>query len=464
MDPELFHQRVAAGLIMHEMLPPGVRIGIAVSGGADSVALFRTLHALTSERQWTLVVLHANHKLRGEESDEDARFVQRLAADLGSFCTIAELPLSGTGNLEQEARIARNRFFREMMQLHNLHKVAQGHTQSDQAETVLFRLLRGAGTAGLSGIRPTTSDGFVRPLLNVTRRETREYLHNIAQPWREDSSNQSLAFDRNRIRLNLLPNLAQDWNPQIESTLSSLADWARAEEEYWEPVIASLAAQHLTSAHPAQICTTGALTGLPRAAARRLLRHAIGLVRGDLQSIDFDHVEKILALAAQTDGSGRLQIPGVDVMRSFNWLRFAPPGTYSRDRHTSSLVPIPGEILLPGGLSTLLLQLRDGNCSYNSVVDCLDRERLPASLELRTWQPGDQYRPVSNTAAVKLKTLFQEARVPLWDRNWWPVLAAPKAAGGGAIVWTRQFGVAVEFAAGPSTRSAVVVSEIASHA
>jgi tRNA(Ile)-lysidine synthase len=346
-----------------------------------------------------------------------------------------------------------------MRQLHNLHKVAQGHTQSDQAETVLFRLLRGTGTAGLSGIRPATSDGFVRPLLTLTRQDTREYLQNIAQPWREDSSNQNFTFDRNRIRLELLPALSRDWNPQIETALAHLAHWALAEEEYWEAVIAELATRHLSGSHPAQLCTVDILAALPLASARRLIRHAIGLVRGDLQSIEFAHVERIIALASQNEGSGRLQIPGVDVMRSFNWLRFAPPGTYSRDRRTSSPAPIPGKITLPGGLSTLLLQLRDGNCSYNRVVDCFDRDRLPESLELRTWQPGDQYQPVSRAAAVKLKSLFQESRTPLWDRNWWPVLAAGKA-----IVWTRQFGVAAEFAAGPSTRNAVVVEEIASHA
>jgi len=456
LDPITFHQRIAANLSEREMLPDRVRIGVAVSGGADSVALFRTLHAIAPEHQWTLVVLHANHKLRGTESDEDAHFVHQLAANLGSFCTIGELPLSGAGNLEQEARDARNAFFRESMGKHSLHKVAQGHTQSDQAETVLFRLLRGTGSAGLSGIRPSTKDGFVRPFLNVTRQETREYLHNIAQPWRDDSSNQSLAFDRNRIRLELLPSLAQAWNPQIEHTLASLADWARAEEEYWDVVMAALGAQHLTTAQHAQLCTTRALTSLPLAAARRLVRHAIGLVRGDLQSIDFSHVERIMALAAQSDGSGRLQIPGVDVMRSFDWLRFAQPGTYSRDRRTSSVVPIPGEISLPGKLSTLLLQLRDLDCSYNRVVDCLDRDLLPSSLQLRTWQPGDQYRPASHATAVKLKTLFQEARIPLWDRTWWPVLAV-----GDEIVWTRQFGVAAQFAATASTRSAVEVTEVA---
>jgi tRNA(Ile)-lysidine synthase len=440
------------------MLPRGARIGIAVSGGADSVALFRAILVLAPERDWQLFVLHVNHKLRGTESDEDARFVEKLAAGLGSFCEIAELPLPGTGNLEQEARNIRNGWFREMLQKHSLAKVALGHTLSDQAETVLFRLLRGAGGAGVSGIRPITRDGFVRPLLGFARHEVRDYLRSLGQPWHEDSSNQNLTFDRNRIRLALLPALAREWNPQIETTLSSLADWARGEEEYWEPVIAELAARHFTRAGGAQICKTGAVTAIPTAVGRRLVRHAIGLVKGDLQSIGFDHVEKILALAAREEGSGRLQIPGVDVMRSFDWLRFASPGTYSRDRHTSYPVSIPGEIPLPGGASALLLQLRDGNCSYNRVVDCMDRERLPGCLELRTWQPGDQYIPVSFEAPVKIKTLFQEARIPLWERNGWPVLA-----GGESIVWCRQFGVAAEYAAGPETRTVVVVAEVPHH-
>jgi len=449
-----FQDRVFS--ILKEMLPAGASIGVAVSGGADSVALLRTLRALAGQVGWKLIALHVNHKLRGAESDEDARFVQQLAAELGCFCEIAEIPLPGTANLEQEGRLARNTWFREMIRRHSLHKVAQGHTLSDQAETVLFRLLRGTGGAGLSGIRPATPDGFVRPLLHFTRQEARDYLRALGQPWREDSSNQSLAFDRNRLRLELLPALARDWNPQIEGTLAAMANWARAEEDFWAPVVADLAARHITSPEGAQLCTTDALTSLPLAAARRLVRHAIGLVRGDLHFIDFCHVERILALALQTEGSGRLQIPGVDVMRSFNWLRFASPGTYSRDRRTSSPAPIPGQIPLPGGLSTLSLQLSDANCSYNGMVDCLDRDLLPGPLELRTWQPGDQYQPVTSSAPVKLKTLFQEARVPLWDRNWWPVLAA-----GEAIVWTRQFGVAAEFSTGSSTQSVVSVEEIA---
>ncbi len=431
----------------------GARVGIAVSGGADSVALFRTFHELANERGWALVVLHVNHQLRGAESDGDMRFVSDLCSALDRPFDIEELPLLGGANLEQEARDLRLDWFRERMAALKLDRVALGHTASDQAETVLFRFLRGAATAGLSGIRPITEDGFIRPFIELTREEVRAQLP--AGSWREDSSNRNLAFDRNRIRHELLPYLRDHWNPQIEKALVVTARWAQDEETYWQKTVRDLAAQHLKTAHDfAQLCATESLLELPAAAARRLIRYAIGQIRGDLRSIDFAHVEQILALVSQLEGSGRLQIPGVDIMRSFGWIRFAKPNSYGGDRRFSVQAPIPGEIALPESHSVLILEEVPLNCRYTKFLTYIDSDRLLGSLELRTWQPGDQFRPAGQSSEVKLKTLFQDAKIPLWERRTWPVLAI-----GNLIVWTRGFGPAAEFAAGPDTLRLVSITE-----
>src|SRR6185503_18291035 len=136
-------------------------------------------------------------------------------------------------NLEEAARHARQTFFREVMKSGAVDRVAVGHTRSDQAETVLFRFLRGSGTAGLAGIRPVTSTGIIRPLIEVDRTEVEHFLRDRGIPWREDSTNASCRFARNRIRHDLLPQLAREWNPGIVETLAQTADWAQAEEEWW---------------------------------------------------------------------------------------------------------------------------------------------------------------------------------------------------------------------------------------
>jgi tRNA(Ile)-lysidine synthase len=457
--PETFHERVTASVHRWNMIPQDARrIGIAVSGGADSVALLRFFHHLANQTGFELVVLHVNHQLRGTESDADARFVSKLAQTLNVPFEAAELPLSGDQNREQEARDLRRAWFRNRMSALQLDRVALGHTASDQAETVLYRFLRGAATAGLSAIRPVTEDGFIRPFIECTRDEVREQL--AAGDWREDRSNQDLAFDRNRIRHQLLPYLRDNWNPQIEHSLSTTAEWAQEEEAYWRTIVHNLAREHLSSPYgeSAQICTTGALNALPVAAARRLIRHAIEQIRGDLRSIEFAHIERIRALAAQPEGSGRIQIPGVDIMRSFGWLRFAEPNAYSGDRHFSAQVTVPGEIVLPESSSVLIIREvlpeRASESLYNEMSRCVDGDRLPGSIELRTWQPGDQFRPVGKLSEVKLKTLFQEAKIPLWERRTWPVLAI-----GDSIVWTRNFGAAADFAAGPDTSRPVSITE-----
>ena len=153
----------------------------------------------------------------------------------GSACPLIarEASLPAGGNLEQNARRARLAFFREAIASGAVERVAVGHTRSDQAETVLFRLLRGAGTAGLAGARPMTSDGIVRPLIDVERAEVEAFLTSRGIEWREDSTNASRRFARNRIRHELLPQLSRDWNPAIVDALARTADQAAADEDYW---------------------------------------------------------------------------------------------------------------------------------------------------------------------------------------------------------------------------------------
>lgn len=445
-------ERIAQTVARYGMFTAGQKVGVAVSGGADSVCLLHVLRELAPRWDLRLHVLHVNHRLRGAESAGDAEFVRGLATEFGFPYTLDERGLDATtGNLEEAARVARLEFFARVSQSGQLHRVATGHTRSDQAETVLFRFLRGAGTAGLAGIRPVTSSGLVRPLLEVTREEVLSYLRERGMVWREDSTNREARFDRNRIRHDLLPQLAREWNPALPLMLAQVADWAVAEESYWEAQISRMAETDLDVHGGYILLNATALRKLPLAAARRLVRAAMERVKGDLRGIDFVHVTGVIEMAAASEGHGRLQAPGLDIMRSFEWLRFGRPvinGLATRNYRLT--VAVPGILPIPGTELEICLELTEkskdwdtADSVYNVEMGGVDWRRLSGPLELRNWRPGDQYQPRGATGPEKIKTLFQESRVPLWERRHWPVLID-----GTSIVWARRFGPAAEFAAG----------------
>jgi tRNA(Ile)-lysidine synthase len=461
-------ERVAGFITRYNMFERGCRVAVAVSGGADSVCLLYALVELAPRWNLKLRVLHLNHKLRGEESRQDAEFVQDLALKLGLPMEVREADLAASsGNLEQAARNARLTFFGDAIATGGVDRVATGHTRSDQAETVLFRFLRGSGTAGLAGIRPVTSEGVVRPLLGVERSETVQFLHERGIPWREDSSNASPRFARNRIRHKLLPQLAHDWNPALTETLANTADWALAEEAWWEAEIDRLAAAHLIEKQGGVLVPTHALNALPVAVARRLIRRAMERVKGDLRGIDFRHISEVLAMASAPQGHGRTQAPGLDILRSFEWLRFSRPLARSLEAGGYRVpVQVPGTIRLPAAGIEIHVELLENAesppkpgcvciCGYNKeVVGCVDWDRVSGALELRNWRPGDQYTPHGSAGEEKIKTFFQKFRVPVWERKSWPLLTS-----GSGIVWARRFGTSVNCAVNSASKRILQIRE-----
>ncbi|MCL5743079.1 MAG: tRNA lysidine(34) synthetase TilS [Acidobacteria bacterium] len=456
--------RVAATIERHRMLTPRDRVGVAVSGGADSVCLLDVLLALAPRWDLSLSVLHVNHLLRGAESDADEEFVRNLAARLGlPFSSLAVEVAAQPDNLEQAARRARLDFFWDQLAAGAVNKVALGHTRSDQAETVLFRLLRGSGSAGLAGIRPVAGGGaLVRPLIDVERGDVLMYLGERGIAWREDSTNRNPAFARNRIRHQLLPELTREWNPGIVGILAQTADWAREEEQYWNREIERIGETVWRVERGAVVVDIGRLEAHPVAVRRRLVRRAIELTRGDLRAVDFGHVESILSLASGSEGHRRAQAPGVDAIRSFDRLRIATPGTYPGLANSYSLdLAVPGEVGIPGEETRITTELIDnsetkekGEDVYNGGKGGLDWEKLSGPLRLRNWRPGDSYRPAGHGAVRKLKDLFQEHRIPLWERRSWPVIDAMDG-----IVWSRRFGPAARCLVDPGTGIVLAIRE-----
>jgi tRNA(Ile)-lysidine synthase len=466
-------ERVLKAISRYNMLTdmgnPESRVIAAVSGGADSVCLVHVLRELMAKNRTGLDaslvgIAHFNHKWRGDASDEDERFVAALAAELdlplyrdeAGGAGVSACHASPGNNLEQHARNARREFFSRLIEEGVCDRVALGHTRDDQSETVLFRLLRGSGLAGLAGIHPVTTDGVViRPMIEVTRIEVEEYLRSRGITWREDASNLDLRFARNRIRHQLLPQLAREWNPRIGEALAQLGDLAFEEERWWDGNIHNLAAGE--NACPTDITElqVDRLRALPRAVARRVIRRAIKRAKGDLRGIEFGHVESVLEGALNSLARPGGGVPGVEVTGSFGLLRIAPSNV-PRPVIDPVTVNIPGTYATAGGAIRLeIMPIALANDETHGTACANLKAELAAPVVLRGWRPGDHYRPVGKARDQKLKEMFQSARIPSWRRQAWPILESA-----GKILWAREFGAAEEFAANEGIGPVLRVSDL----
>ena len=322
---------MAMKLLTHlqsEPLPhAGQRLGIAVSGGADSVALTRLLLEVRERLGFVLSIVHFEHKLRGMESDVDSRFVAKLAKENGlelfrsSNKTTAYAKKNKLG-IEAAARELRYTFFHQLVHQKKLDRIATAHTLDDQAETVLLRLFRGAGTRGLSGILPVTKEGIVRPLLSFHHQELVDYLRKIKQPWREDSSNADPKYTRNRVRRQLLPLLERGYNPNIRVALARTATIARIENDFIETETAECIKIFPAKSRTAKTPTLDlkSLRKIHEALQRRVLlatAQQVGII------LDLEHVETLLALVAKR--KQYCELPGAwCAQRDGDRISFAP--------------------------------------------------------------------------------------------------------------------------------------------
>ncbi len=457
-------ERVAGIIPRYSMTTPGSRIGVAVSGGADSVVLLHILHRLSKALEIELIVLHVNHRLRGAESQGDEAFVRQLAESLEVPVLAEQVSIDrSSGNLEQTARLARREFFRRAGGQESLARIALGHTRSDQAETVLFRFLRGTGLRGFAGMRPVTADGLIRPLLTTSREEIRQWGQAEGIRWREDSSNASLRFTRNRLRHITLPALTREFNSNLETVLAATAGAAQAEEDYWSEQIGQVYEQLRQRSRWGPILDVRALAAFHIAVRRRVLRQALTEVRGDLHSIDMAHIESILAVCSSDHAHDRVIVPGVDALRSFGKLLLSAIGERETARHYRVDLPLGAATALPfdGGSVSLGWDARGTSDCVSFKKDPeieesaeLDADALASggaeSLFVRNWEPGDRLQRTGHSQPEKVKSLFQEYRIALWERRHWPVVLS-----GNEIVWVRRFGSAAKFGKSPWTSKVV---------
>ena len=456
--------RVAASVEGQALIPRGGRVVAAVSGGGDSVALLHLLAELAERSLLTLAgVAHVNHRLRRPASDEDERFCRNLARRFGVPClvesvAVADVARSRRVSVERAGHQVRHAFYARAAAELSAGRVALGHTIDDQAETVLLRLIRGAGAAGLSGMRPRAGI-LVRPLLAVGRAALRRYLADGGIPFREDASNADLRVPRNRVRHELLPHL-RTYSPRIVEALARQADIARADEA-WLSRRANEAAADLVSQErgPVELDAAG-LAALPPALARRVARSALARAASGRREIGFDAIERVRRMAAE-GRPARADVPGCRVERAAGRLRLVP----RRGRDGSAPPPgfayrleIPGEVSVPeanvriqaevvGPGAEAIARGAAARASGETAVVALP---AAAPLVVRSWRFGDRYRPLGlGGRSRKLQDLFVDRKVPRDERTRVPLVL--DAAG--RVVWVVGFGIGHDFRAGEGSES-----------
>jgi tRNA(Ile)-lysidine synthase len=453
------------------LFDPGQHLLVAVSGGPDSIALLSLLAVLARSWRLTLTAVHFNYGLRGRESDADEEFV-------ASFCRSRDIPLivrrpvlakqRRASSLQLLARSARYEAMKSLA--HQLHAdtIVTGHTANDQAETMLLWMLRGAGVTGLAGMPFVRERIIVRPLLRTTRQDLLAYLKQENLSYRQDSSNLTPLYRRNRVRRDLLP-VMEDITPGIVRLLERQADVLRADDAYLEQVVNDIYRSLVTvDARGDQRFAPYAVAALPDALKRRLVRHILRSIDVEHRPPGFRSVESVLRFISSKSKGTRISLRGAELLRDREHVvRVRRSGRMPAcDRNRRSVVEqpvplsVPSTVYWPGTEQEIHVQEMTRQQAEPLVKQrtrdsaVFDMSRLSSPLVLRPWRAGDRIHPRGmGGKSKKLQDLFTDLKLSREERTRIPLLAAAEG-----IIWVVGHREDERFVVRKSTSRCLVVT------
>jgi len=438
-------ESVAAANIEHDLLAPGDRVLVGVSGGADSMALVHVLHELGEALQLRVSVAHLNHRIRGREADLDERFVRDFAARLALECIAERVDVPAArslegGSLEEAARRERYDFLERAAGEAGASKIALGHTKDDNVETVLQRIVRGTGLRGLGGIppkrplRPGSPVMIIRPLIQATRRQVLDYLAAVEVPYRTDASNADVTYLRNRIRHVLLPQIEAECGPGVREAINRLAENARNQYN----LVKSVAMHILTGARPEQ---PGGSMSIDReklkATHPEIAIEALRLALEDegAGQLSYDQCRGLLGMLWAETGT-EMSLPGGLILRAeYDRLVVVDPAEDKDQPGREVELPAPGSARFGG--FTLSVPVIDDPPEIAAVLktwgrreEMVDFDKLRLPLTIRARRSGDRFRPLGAPGSRKLHDFFIDRKVPKRQRDEVPIVCDCKG-----IVW-----------------------------
>lgn len=423
----------------HQLLTPDSTIVVGVSGGPDSLALLHFFYTIRQEWNITLVAAHVDHMFRGRQSEEDMHFVKHFCDQLGIICEAKQIDVPAFQRqkkigAQEAARECRYRFFQEVMDKHSAAFLALAHHGDDQMETILMRLARGSSGKGYAGIpfkRPFHRGYIIRPFLCVSRHEIEAYCHEHGLQPRYDVSNEKDDYTRNRFRHVLLPFLKKE-NPRVHERFQHYSETVLEDEAFLEK-LTNEAMDKVMEKQPGEIrLQIRPFQTMPKPLQRRgiqlILNYLYASIPSSLSSI---HISNALTLLMNNHPSGRLDFPdGLKIIRSYDVCYF----TFQAKKTNAYVldVSVPSTIYLPNG-HAIVSEFREHypeEAKGNAFL-ILDPETIVFPLRVRTRRAGDRMAVKGMDGTKKIKEIFIENKIPLHDRDIWPVVED----GQGRILW-----------------------------
>lgn len=439
----------------HNLLEKKDNVLIAFSGGLDSTGLVAVFLELQKEWCLDLFLGHFNHRLR-PGAGEDEQFVRKVAQehalplfvaseDVRSFAKLNRL------NLEEAGRMLRYEFLSKTAQKIGGAKIATGHTLNDQAETFFLRLMRGSGLKGLGSISPVVEGRIIRPLLSVERKDIAEYVQKKGLMYREDESNLDRSFARNKVRLDLIPYIQENFEPKIVRRIGKIITILQEEEDLLGKLTSHETNKVIFLDNEEVRLDLKALLTIPRGLARRVVRDFIQKIKGDLREISFEAVEALLNL----EEGKSFQLNKELLLKRDKGLVFCRPElperlTYGYEWDGSS----------PLNLEELNLNVkaerikRPQSFAFNdNTIAYLDGKNIPFPLRARSRREGDRYQPLGAPGQKKLKEIMRAKSIPLTERDKKPVFLS-----GDEIIWVLGLPVAEKFKISDKTKEVLVLT------
>ena len=408
----------------YRLLETNERLVLALSGGPDSTALVVSLAQIAPTMGVKLIVAHLNHGLRGRESNRDERQASRLAKQLGlSFVSRKMDKAEITKGLSPEDFYRRQRyqFLDEVARRNQARKIALGHNLQDQSETVLLHLLRGSGLEGLKGMVPLRDGKYIRPLIEVSRDEIIAFLDEAGIAYRQDSSNESKIHLRNKIRLELLPYLKNEYNPKIEEALAQMAEIIREENIFIKEFVAkALKSTCVNKQKNKIVLNIEYLSMLPLAIQRRLLKELLENFSSQKNGITFLHINSIGNLLHNLESGRKICLPfGIEARREYEHL------VLERSRECAKLIEYSYDLKIPGdvfiaerNLSVRLRLVKKDKIDFTvQNKDYFDLDKIKLPLILRNRREGDWFQPLGMAGRQKLKSFFINHKITQQKRN-----------------------------------------------